>query len=377
MTLKTGYFWAIPAIVFLSGAVVAPAQTASQVVVVVNDASALSRTVGEYYARARAIPAGRICRIRTSEAEEISREVYDREVETAIARWLARTGMVDKALVLVTTAGVPLKIRGGGGMSSSAASVDSELAALYRKLKGLPAPLPGPFANPYYASREKPFAHPDYPIYMVSRLAGYRFEDIRAMVDRSLKAENRGLVVLDMKEGGYGDGEDWLRRAALKLPKERVVLEESGTVVSGIRGVIGYASWGSNDPNRKTRVVDLGWLPGGVATEYVSTNGRSFIEPPASWNIGRWGLTAGYWAGSPQSLAADWIRAGATAATGHVYEPYLAFTPRPEEFFLAYVVEGRTLAESYFRATPAVSWMNILVGDPLCRLKPAASLGGR
>jgi uncharacterized protein (TIGR03790 family) len=124
-------------------------------------------------------------------------------------------------------------------------------------------------------------------------------------------------------------------------------------------------------------MVDLGWLPGGVATEYVSTNGRTFMEPPASWNIGKWGLTRGYWAGSPQSLAADWIRAGATAVTGHVYEPYLSLTPRPEELFLAYVVEGRTLVESYFRATPAVSWMNILVGDPLCRLKPAASLGGR
>ncbi len=377
MTLKTGYFWAIPAIVSLAGAVAVPAQTASQVVVVVNDASALSRTVGEYYARARSIPSGQVCRIRTREVEEISREDYDKEVESAIARWLVRQGMVDQALVLVTTAGVPLKIRGGGGMSASAASVDSELAALYGKLKGRPAPLPGPLANPYYASRREAFTHPSFPIYMVSRLAGYEFEDIRAMVDRSLKAENRGLVVLDMKEGGYGEGEDWLRRAALKLPKERVVLEESGTVVSGIRGVIGYAAWGSNDKNRKTRVVDLGWLAGGVATEYVSTNGRTFVEPPASWNIGRWGLTAGYWAGSPQSLTADWIRAGATAATGHVYEPYLSFTPRPEELFLAYVVEGRTLAESYFRAAPAVSWMNILIGDPLCRLMPPASLGGR
>jgi uncharacterized protein (TIGR03790 family) len=377
MTLKTGYFWAIPAIVILSGAVAAPAQTAAQVVVVVNDASALSRTVGEYYARARSIPARQVCRIRTREVEEISREVYEEEVELPIARWLARQGMVDKALVLVTTSGLPLKISGDGGLSSSAASVDSELAALYGKLKGRPARLPGAMANPFYASRRKPFTHPEFPIYLVSRLAGYMFEDIRAMVDRSLKAENRGVVVLDMKEGGYGDGEDWLRRAALKLPKERVVLEESGAVVSGIRDVIGYAGWGSNDRNRKTRMVDLGWLPGGVATEYVSTNGRTFMEPPASWNIGKWGLTRGYWAGSPQSLAADWIRAGATAVTGHVYEPYLSLTPRPEELFLAYVVEGRTLVESYFRATPAVSWMNILVGDPLCRLKPAASLGGR
>jgi uncharacterized protein (TIGR03790 family) len=212
---------------------------------------------------------------------------------------------------------------------------------------------------------------------MVARLAGFSFEDIRAMIDRGLMAENRGVVVLDMKDGGSGGGDDWLRRAARKLPPERVVMDETSRVLSGIRDVIGYAGWGSNDPNRKTRTVSLGWLPGAVATEYVSTNGRTFAEPPADWNIGRWGFPAGFWRGSPQSLTADWIRAGATAATGHVYEPYLAQTPRPEELFLAYVVEGRTLADSYYRSLPAVSWMNVLAGDPLCRLKPPASLGRR
>jgi uncharacterized protein (TIGR03790 family) len=377
MTLKTGYFWVIPAVVLVLWAADARAQAPAEVVVVVNDTSALSRTVGEYYARARAIPAEQVCRIRTREVEEISREVYDREIEAAVAGWLVQHGMVERALVLVTTAGVPLRISGGGGMTATAASVDSELAALYGKLKGGRKSLAGPLANPYYASRRKAFSHPECPIYIVARLAGYRFEDIRAMVDRAPKAENRGRVVLDMKSGGYGDGEDWLRRAARKLPPDRVVLEESSKVVSGVKNVIGYAGWGSNDSHRKSRVVDLGWLPGGVATEFVSTNGRTFAEPPAGWNIGPWGLPIGFWAGSPQSLTADWIRAGATAATGHVYEPYLSFTPRPEELFLAYVVEGRTLGDSYSRSIPAIGWMNILVGDPLCRLRPVNSLGGR
>lgn len=377
MTLKTGYFSIIPAIVvgLLEPAVLA--QTTAGVVVVVNDSSAISRTVGEYYARARAIPAGQVCRIRTRPAEEITREVYEREIEAAIAGWLVKRGAVDRTLVLVTTAGVPLRISGSGGATATAASVDSELAALYLKLKGQKRTLAGPLANPYYASRRKAFSHPECPIYIVARLAGYRFEDIRAMVDRGLKAENRGKVVLDMKDGGSGEGEQWLRLAANRLPAERVVLEESSKVISGIAGVIGYAGWGSNDKNRNSRVVQLGWLPGGIATEFVSTNGRTFTEPPAEWNIGRWGVPALYWAGSPQSLAADWIRAGATAVTGHVYEPFLAFTPRPDELFHAYVVEGRTLGDSYSRSVPAISWMNILAGDPLCRLAQPGSLGRR
>jgi uncharacterized protein (TIGR03790 family) len=262
-------------------------------------------------------------------------------------------------------------------MSSTAASVDSELALLYGQLKGKAPPLPGPLANPYYSQRAKSLSHPEFPVYIVGRLAGYNFADIRAMIDRGLKAENRGVVVLDQKDGGMDDGDDWLRRAARKLPQARVVMDESKNVISGVSEVIGYAGWGSNDPNRRSRTVDMGWLPGGVALEYVSTNGRTFREPPPGWNIGKWGYAPGYWEGSPQSLSADWIRAGATAATGHVYEPYLAFTPRPDELFAAYVVEGRTLGESYLRSIPALSWMNVLAGDPLCRLKPPQSLGGR
>lgn len=352
-------------------------QGPAEVAVVVNDASSLSRTVGEYYARARGIPASQVCRLRTAGVEEIDRATYVREIEDPIAIWLRQRGLVDKILIIATTAGMPLKIRGDGGLRSTAASVDSELAALYMKLKGERVPLAGPRANPYYASRRARFAHPDTPIYMVARLAGYRFEDIRAMIDRGLRAENRGVVVLDGKGRFWDGGDDWLRRAARKLPGGRAVLEESSDVVTGVKDVIGYAGWGSNDPNRKTRTVSMGWLPGALVTEYVSTNARTFAEPPASWNIGRWGFPAGFWRGSPQSLTADWIRAGATAATGHVYEPYLAQTPRPEELFLAYVVEGRTLAESFYRSIPAVSWMNVLAGDPLCRLNPPGSLGRR
>lgn len=376
MTRKAGQIWflALPAFVLSSAA--ACGQGAEGVVVIVNNASPLSRTVGEYYARARGIASDRICRVRTSEAEEIGRAAYETQIQTPVARWLAERKLVEKTLILATTAGLPLKIRGGGGAGSDAAGVDSELATLYMKLKGVEVPLAGPRPNPFYAAR-RGFSRPAYPIYMVARLAGYRFEDIRAMIDRALIAENRGVVVLDMKDGGRDGGDEWLRRASRKLGPGRVVVDESSRVLSGVKDVIGYAAWGSNDSNRKTRTVAMGWLPGAVATEYVSTNARTFAEPPPGWNIGRWGFAAGYWMGSPQSLTADWIRAGATAATGHVYEPYLAQAPRPEELFLAYVAEGRTLAESFYRAIPSVSWMNVLAGDPLCRLKPTGSLGRR
>ena len=70
---------------------------------------------------------------------------------------------------------------------------------------------------------------------------------------------------------------------------------------------------------------------------------------------------------SPQTLSADYIHEGATGASGHVYEPYLTMTPRPDLLLPAYY-RGRNLAESYYLSIPRLSWQNIVIGDPLCSL---------
>jgi uncharacterized protein (TIGR03790 family) len=340
--------------------------TPGEVLVVGNSRSAVSKSVAEYYARARQIPARQILLMPMREDEEISREEYNREIERPVGEFLKRQGWVDRILVIVTTAGVPLKIRGGEGMGTEAAAVDSELALLYRVLRGQKQTLAGAVSNPYFGKSE-PLRHPEHPIYLVARLGGYTFADIRAMIDRSKGARNRGVVVLDLKSYELEDGNAWLKDAARRLPRGRALVDESTTVVRGARDVIGYASWGSNDPNRKERDVGMRYLPGAVVTEYVSTDGRTLKEPPAGWQLGSWKDRATHWAGSPQSLAADFIRQGATAATGHVYEPYLGFTPRPQILFENYL-KGRSLGESYYASIPALSWMNVLLGDPLCRL---------
>ncbi|HXM45433.1 MAG TPA: hypothetical protein VN924_29620, partial [Bryobacteraceae bacterium] len=69
-----------------------------------------------------------------------------------------------------------------------------------------------------------------------------------------------------------------------------------------------------------------------------------------------------------QTLTADYIHEGATGCSGHVYEPFLEFTPHPDQLFPPYF-HGRNLAESYYLAIPGLSWQNIVVGDPLCKLK--------
>jgi uncharacterized protein (TIGR03790 family) len=347
---------------------VAQALQPGEVLVVGNRNSPVSRSICEYYVRARGIPTAQLVMLDVVDQEEIDRAVFDKSIAAPIGAVLRSKGWVDRILAIVTTKGVPLKIRGSLGPAAEAASVDSELALLYQDLRGGAHRLAGSVPNPYYRSQSA-FQHPRDALYLVARLAGYNFSDVRGMIDRSLQARNRGVVVLDLKSYDLDDGNYWLKQAAQFLSRGRAVLEESGTVVKGARDVIGYASWGSNDPNRKERDVGFQYLPGALVTEFVSTDGRTFEEPPAGWNISSWSNRLGYFAGSPQSLSADFIRQGATGVSGHVYEPYLTFAPRPEVLFPAYL-GGRTLAESFYASIPALSWMNVVIGDPLCRLAP-------
>lgn len=345
-----------------------PALTSRDVLVVGNAQSPVSKSIVEYYARQRAIPPEQILYVRTPPVEEIERGVYQRDIAGPIAAFLKRRGWVDRILAIVTTSGVPLKIQGTVGIQATAASVDSELACLYGTLLGKPPALPGPLVNPYYR-RDEPFSHPRFPMYMVTRLTGYTFQDVRGMIDRSMRARNTGLVALDKKSAGLEeDGDFWLRRTAAQLPG-RVVMEETAVVLRGTRNLIGSAGWGSNDKHRKERNLGFGYLPGAIVSEFVSTNARTFREPPAGWNLGQWGKRETHFADSPQSMSGDAIRQGATGVSGHVYEPFLAFCPRPDYLFPAYL-GGRTLAESFYASLPALSWMNVIVGDPLTRLLP-------
>ncbi|HTQ53090.1 MAG TPA: TIGR03790 family protein [Bryobacteraceae bacterium] len=362
-----------PYIAVLCGLVCAPAlrsQSGETVLLVVNRVSNLSRHTADYYVRKRGIPLKNVCMLNIPpETEEISWQTYLTRVEQPIANCLAKAKLQERILYIVTTMGVPLKVAGsGGGHTSDASSVDSELTLLYSKMKGKRFPRAGFVPNPYYRQKDQPFRHERFPIYLVTRLAGYDFTDIQGMIDRSLAARNRGKFVFDLKSADDRTGNNWLRTAALALPQDRVILDESPKVLTGVREVIGYAGWGSNDPNRHQRDLGFQWLPGALVSEYVSTDGRTFQRPPAAWNIGTWADPSHWFVGSPQTLTADYIHEGATGCSGHVYEPYLEFTPHPDQLFPAYF-QGRNLAESYYAAIPGLSWQNIVVGDPLCRLQ--------
>jgi uncharacterized protein (TIGR03790 family) len=353
----------------------ARAQDANNVLVVINETSAQSQEVGAKYIAARRIPPANVVRIKTPATESMERRRYEFEVELPIMRAITAVAAQDRILYIVLTKDIPLRILGTTGPRGSVASVDSELTLLYQKLLGHKVLPPGRLQNTYFhadrpIAEAKSFSHADQAMYLVTRLDGFTVADVSRLIDRGANPVRDGIVVLDERaglRGGAGDG--WLNETADRLAaaglKERVLFDATTTVVTDRKPVLGYYSWGSNDPAITRRRMNLGFVPGALAGMFVSTDARTFKEPPDTWNVGDWRDTTKFFGGSPQSLIGDLIREGVTGVAGHVAEPYLDATVRPQIVFPAYLT-GFNLAESFYLAMPFVSWENIVVGDPLC-----------
>ncbi len=348
-------------------------QTAENVLLVLNEASPISMDIGLYYAQKRGISQSNLLRIKMVTQEEISRKDFERQINAPIANWLQQNFAQDRILYIVLTKGIPIRVAGTSGTHGTVASVDSELTLLYRKMVGgQDIPVAGTVKNPYFLgdapiAQAKQFSHATHDIYLVSRLDGYNSADVRALIDRGSAPSKDGKILLDARGEPGTKGDIWLRQAANLLNgmgfSGRVILDTSAKVLTGIKQVLGYYSWGSNDPAIRIRHFGFEFVPGALAGMFVSSDGRTFQE--SEWKIG----DSGY----PQSLAADLIHDGVTGIAAHVAEPFLEATIRPDILFPSYL-SGFNLIESYYLSMPYLSWQTIVVGDPLCAPFRTASL---
>jgi uncharacterized protein (TIGR03790 family) len=365
--------WAIAAVLAAAGA--ARAQTAENVAVVINEASPESRQVGEHYVKARGIPAENVIRLKTTTDESIQPAAYATTIQLPVSAALLRNNLFDRILYIVLTKGVPLRVLGTGGPEGTVASVDSELTLLYRRLAGHTVMTRGKVENPYFLgarpiAEAKPFTHRDHDIFLVSRIDAFTVEEAISLVVKGMQPSRDGRVVLDQRDALVNrTGEDWMAKAAENLTKEgfgnRVTLETTPKPARGLSPVIGYFSWGSTDPQNRVRTVQMDFSPGALAATFVSTDARTFKEPPADWVPTNVNDRAQFHGGSPQSLIGDLIREGATGVAGQVSEPYLESAVRPDILFPAYLA-GFNLIEAFYLAIPHLSWQTVVVGDPLC-----------
>jgi uncharacterized protein (TIGR03790 family) len=330
--------------------------TYKDVAVIINVNSAISDSIGTYFINERHIPLQNRIYISSPVTEEID-SIQFQSLRNQVESYLTANQISDSINYIVTTKGVPLKVKRSDMMAAS--SVESELTLILGSYSNY-IQKSGRIVSPYYRQREH-FTRARYGIYIVTRLDGYNFSDIKKIIDQSkiivneIPAEGRFVFDQDPTWNTMVPSlnRNMVTMATTLLAKGlNVTLDTTSTYLTGQQNVLGYTSWGSNDRNTSFHgIVNNTWIRGAIAETYVSTSGRAFTSPAVYG----------------QSMIADLIAEGITAAKGYVYEPYSSAMADVSILFDLYT-NGYTVSESYFSASPYLSWMDVVIGDPKFRL---------
>jgi len=314
-----------------------------RVAVIANRAQPESEKLARQYCRDRAVPEEHLILLQCTASETIPEGDYLTDIQAPVRKALRERKLVEKVDFLLIVKGVPIKTAQRGY------SVDSLLMCMNVAVSPRSR-------NPYFGKREA-FSSDRYGgLYLVSRLDGYTFADANALLERGLRARRAdGMFLLDIspshQRNAYGEVSDSMRRAAqlLQRKKLRVLLDDSREFIGNQKGLMGYYSWGSNDPQfKKELYLSNTFLPGAIADTAVSTSARTFLPTDKG-----------------QSLIADLIKVGVTGVKGYVSEPYADALCRADILFDRYT-DGYTLAESFWMSTPYLFWKDMVVGDPVC-----------
>lgn len=335
--------------------------------VIINTSSSESLFAGKQFAHLRGIPQDNLIYIDVPTTEVISPEQFY-HLRSQVEDRIRSKGLEKRLNYLVTTKGVPLKVQYEEGLdvfsvfspNTRSASVDSELALIL-----------GPYSesigktsivqNPYYR-KLGPFSRSIYGVFLVTRLDAYDIDvylkQLNLISERTWVKKEKSFFVFDQDPS-------WNLFAALlniRLLEAAGItsnlgfpttLDQTTTYLRNQRNVLGYASWGSNDhSSTNNHQIEYQWVPGSIANTYVSTSGRTFERGT----------------GGGQSLIADLLAEGVSGAIGFVYEPYTSAMLDNKILFSSYV-NGFNYAESAYKASPTLSWMTVMIGDPKMQIK--------
>jgi len=361
----------------------AATREAMATVVVFNRNDPDSKSLAEYYAGRRSIPAAQIVGLDCPAAEEISRADYDASMAIPLRALFVKKGWwtlgrdargerkvtATKIRFLAIMRGVPLKIRSDPTIppatflpglpaeitSVNEAAVDSELATL-----GMPVPsVGGIFPNPYFRRFTTILDNPiDAGFLLPARLDGPTTMIVRAMIDDSITAEQSGLWgwgyvdARNIQSGGYVEGDNWMRNLSVMMRTEGIPVifdNNPATFPTGypISDAAVYFGWYAESVNGPFADPTFQFQRGAVAVHLHSFSASTIRSTTAQW-------------------CGPLLARGAAATLGNVYEPYLTLTANLD-VFQDRLMSGLTLAESAYISQRALSWMGTVIGDPLYR----------
>ncbi len=354
---------------------------AADTIVVYNKSFNGSKALAEFYAEKRYIPADKVVGIECPKEETISRNEFENTIHEALLRkfnekkwWtIEMRDLIDPngrpvgqgpqvvsqdIRVVVLMRGVPLRIKRSSdnpdlvATEADEASVDSEIASLGL----LGRPLAGPMENRYFQSMRRFADHYEARGQLiVGRLDAADDATVKRMIEDSLKAERDGLwgraaIDFALKDGAYLEGEQWLGNC-VKLCRDAgipVFADRSRELLRDewpLPDTILYFGWYADNIQGALASRDFRFKPGAIASHLHSYNAAMLRTKTEHW-------------------CGPMLDHGAAAVLGNVWEPYLKLTTH-FDLVTARLLDGLTLGEAAWSGTPALSWMNVLVGDPL------------
>ena len=354
--IRTSVALAAAGTLLMGSAIPVAAQSAENVAVVINDRSADSRTIGEYYASKRGVPVTNLFHIQAPVEETIDRATFIETIERPLRTLLSVRRLHDRVLYLVLTTDVPVRIAGTSGPLGTAATVDSELTLLYRSMVGTHVPVPGTVSNPYYAGDNggraiAPFTHRTQDIFLVSRLDGASVPDVLALIDRGLAPASDGVVILSPMSAPHERIDAAAARIAAEAGEDRVSVE-TDRANKPSRPWIGYYG------GPITEDMETPFAAGSLAVfdGYVPA---LFRRKPPEWDMDVWRLGHKYVQRTLDALLQQGL-------TGVIVDAAPERTSvRPDILFSAYLA-GATLVEASYLSMASLSGNAVVIGDPLC-----------
>ena len=348
--------------------------------VLYNQNVADSRKLAAHYSKVRNIPFSNLVGFKCPTSEIISRSDYEKLIMTPLKdlfqknHWwesskakgsekISSNGRIKFVAIMY---GMPLKIlsdpvrrksgnsgtiRGHG--NNDASSVDSEIACLGIKLKKLN----GAISNPYFRSSK---AGGSSKSLLVSRIDGPDFENAKRLIDDAIAVEETGLwgnAVLDIanlaqeKGQAYITGDRWLKNCGDFYQRAGipVIYDRFSSLIPG-----GF-------PLGDDVILYFGWYAANAQGPFANTKFKfkrgAIAAHIHSYSASTLRTTLKHWSG-------PLVARGACAVLGNVYEPLLQMTTYLD-IFNARLLAGFTFAESAWIATPVLSWMQVMIGDPL------------
>lgn len=403
MRFSVGIFAALFSL-FSFSVMPALALSPDEVLVIANRNASKSSGLAAWYMEQRQIPKENLLLVFIADKETCSRDAYLKKIVPPVRRALEKNRKIN---AIVTMYGLPLRISSPGMTKEEQARMDrlavqkkkfdalkekngqmteeqkKTLSQVNKKIKQLKAStdktasfdselmlvrkdeytlnfwLPNPFFLPW---RSPKTAIGKSDVIMVSRLDGADPSIVKRIVNDSIEAETNGLsgtAYFDArwkdpgqkKVSGYGLYDKSIHNSAGRLEKNglTVVLDDKQTLFQpgDCPNAALYCGWYS-----LANYVDaFTWEKGAVGYHIASSECATLKRK----NSNVW--------------CKKMLDNGIAATIGPVGEPYVQSFPMPEIFF-DFLTKGKlTLVESYLVSLPYLSWKQVLVGDPLYRVK--------